>query len=317
MPHSFEKINFSARPNKQIGRKMLRETFRRLSVFGTLNSYRYIGFGSVYFRDFVIFHKDLGINNMISIERAVEKEERFRFNKPFDCIEIHFEESNVVLPRLEWDVRTILWLDYDDRLNSNILADISTFCASAISGSLLVVTVNSHTKPPAKPPETKQLEKFSERIGRERVPIDIKDSDLLGWGTAKVSRRVINNQILEVLHSRNGVRVPGSRFLYQQLFNFHYADDAKMLTVGGILYDEGQAHILGACNFDGLSFIRQNEEPYLIRAPNLTPKELHHLNAQLPIDDPTHLQAPAIPEEDLRRYAEVYRYFPNFVEIET
>ena len=86
MPGTYEKINYSLRPAKSIERKMLGNAFRKLSDFGAVESYRYIGFGSTYFSDFILFHKALGIKHMISIERDRENEERFRFNCPFRCI---------------------------------------------------------------------------------------------------------------------------------------------------------------------------------------------------------------------------------------
>ncbi|RMG75351.1 MAG: hypothetical protein D6711_06830, partial [Chloroflexi bacterium] len=64
MPSSSRKINYGLRPAKHIERKMLIEIFRRLSEFGSVESYRYIGFGALYFNDFYQFHKYLGIQNM-------------------------------------------------------------------------------------------------------------------------------------------------------------------------------------------------------------------------------------------------------------
>ena len=54
---------------------------------------------------------------------------------------------------------------------------------------------------------------------------------------------------------------------------------------------------------------------YRREIPKLTYRELLHLDAQLPIDDIKILKAEAIPQKDLKRYAKIYRYFPNFMEI--
>ena len=64
------------------------------------------------------------------------------------------------------------------------------------------------------------------------------------------------------------------------------------------------------------SWARCGDDPYSIEVPRLTYRELQHLDAQLPQQDVTMIDA-SIPEEDLRRYCKVYRYFPNFAEIET
>lgn len=318
MPGSYEKIHYGLRPAKTIERKMLCESFRRLSAFGKVEDYRYIGFGSTYFSDFALFHKSLNIRTMISIERDVENKDRFEFNRPFGCIEIKFDESTEVLPSLPWDVRTMLWLDYDGQLEGGVLADVKFFCASAFPGSVIVITVNVHPdRLDGDTPEQiaeRRLQRLIDRVGEEKIPEAVSGKDLGGWGTAGVCRRIIHNEILETLSERNGGRAPGSEFRYKQLFNFHYADAAKMLTVGGLLYDEGQSHIVAQCAFDNLSFVRSDADPFFIEVPNLTYREIHHLDAQLPVEDCNQLDAPAIPEVDLERYARVYRYFPTFTE---
>lgn len=214
---------------------MFCEAFRKLSEFGSLDTYRYIGFGSTFFSDFSLFHKSLKITNNLSIEREKEDEERFRFNLPYKCIDLIFGESNEILRTLPWDVRTIIWLDYDRKLNRSMLSDVNTVCSHAIPGSLLIITVD------ARPDEYDvRVESLKERIGELKVPEGLTKARLAGWGTANVYRQIITNEILTTLNSRNGGRRKGTQFLYKQFFNFHYADTAKMLTVGGLFYDEGQ-----------------------------------------------------------------------------
>lgn len=108
---SYEKINYSLRPAKNIERKMLCETLQRLSFIQKLEKYRYIGFGSTYFSDFNLLHRLLGISKMISIEKDKKNKDRFEFNKPFSCIEMKFGSSNEVLPMLKWKEPSIVWVD--------------------------------------------------------------------------------------------------------------------------------------------------------------------------------------------------------------
>jgi hypothetical protein len=91
-----------------------------------------------------------------------------------------------------------------------------------------------------------------------------------------------------------------------------------MLTVAVVFFKESETSILQSCAFDKLSFLRSEDEsePYRIRVPCLTTKEVRHLNEQLPfLGGTAKLQGAGIPEKDLRAYSEVYRYFPNFHEI--
>jgi len=311
MPPSYEKINYRIRPAKNVQRKMLVECVRRLTEFGGLETYQYVGFGSTYFSDFSLFHKALGINRMISIEKDIKNQGRFRFNRPFSCIKLAFGESNAVLPTLSWRSKAVLWLDYDSKLNSSVLTDIGHFCTYAVSGSIVIVTVEA--KPDEEPEE--RVKRLRKAVGKLKVPTDITFTGLADWGTAAACRRIINNEIMERLSYRNGGVEESKQLLYKQLFNFRYSDGTKMVTVGGIIYEKGKEGIFQRCAFGkNLPFVCGGEEAFLIEAPNLTFKELHYLDSKLPTRVPP--GGHSIPEEDVGRYARIYRYFPRFAEAE-
>lgn len=329
MPGSYRIINYALRPAKAIERRMLCAAFERLHPFQRIQDYRYVGFGSIYFSDFQLLHRELGITNMLSIEKDVSARACFRFNRPYKCVRLKFATSAEVLPTLKWGRRTILWLDYDDRLNVNILGDIATVCLRATSGSLVVISVNA--QPDAEPSkEDRDLHEEETRkpfdlgnyrlciakelIG-EKLPAGTSGADLRGQGLAKVFREIIHNEIAEQLSIRNAMLPLKERISYRQLFHFRYKDGAQMLTVGGILYRTADMRTVAACDFDTLPFIRNGADHCSIKAPCLTTMEIRHLNAQLPTRSPAKLRAPGVPDSDIQQYAEVYRYFPTFREI--
>jgi hypothetical protein len=209
---SYERIHYGLRPAKNVQRKMLVETFRRLVEFGSIESYRYIGFGSTYFSDFILFHKSLGIHNMVSIERDLANRRRFEFNCPYSCVRMAFGESNEVLPTLTWNVKTILWLDYDGTLMPTMLTDIKYFCASALPGSAIIVTVNA--EPQEYDKDKPRLVALREQLGEERIPPDVKEEDLAQWGTAGVFRRILSSEIVDTLSERNGGLSPENKIDY-------------------------------------------------------------------------------------------------------
>jgi hypothetical protein len=318
VPGSYELINYSIRPAKAIERKMLCEAFRRLSEFGSLEAVRYVGFGSTYFSDFAIFHKSLGIRHMISIEKDVANGGRFEFNRPFRCIEMRLGHSNAVLPTLAWNTRNVAWLDYDDRLDVQALADIRFLSMSVTPGSALIVSVNAH--PDDYDEAHPRLPQLVERVGEEKVPNGIAEGDLAGWGTAAISRRIITNEIRETLIARNGALAAENQILYKQLFYFQYADGAKMVTAGGLFYERGQTPIVAKCDFEALPFIRTDQRPRcrpcMIEVPSLTYKEIRRLNTQLPRTQRSRLTSPKVAARDLKKYEAIYRYFPHFAETE-
>lgn len=318
-------IDYRLRPAKNIERKMLANAFRRLSEFGHVEEYRYIGFGALYFSDFILFHRALGFRHMISIEREGEddpaKQERYKFNSPFKCVDIEFGSAKSVLPRLNWGIRSIVWLDYIGALSKEVLSDVAFVCSQATQGSLLLISVNASSiempeneddeeEPKGKGP----LENLKRAVGSDKVPPGINNKALSGWRMAEVCRTIVQNEIEEALKERNGGLPKGSKFRYQQLFNFHYADGAKMLTVGGILYDEGQESVVSRCGFEKLDFYRPNEESYTIDPPLLTFKEIRALDKVIPLQGDA-CDIPVLPE-DIRKYEEIYRYFPHFTEAE-
>src|SRR5436309_1844538 len=265
---SYKTVDYSIRPAKAIVRKMIVETVRKLSPFGSLKDYRYVGFGSTYFGDFLAFHRAFGMHNMISIEREVGDAPRFEFNRPFGCIKIHLGPSTSVLPSLDWTPRTVLWLDYDDSLDGQVLADIEYYCSRCPRGSALIITLNARPlvtgEQIGRQEALAAIDAFSQKITRDKVPVGLRDTDLLGWKTADVYHKIIRSQIQQTLDARNGGIDPGSKMLYNQLFNFRYADGVKMLATGGVFHDEGQRPTMAACDLEPLHFLRHDSDAFRI-----------------------------------------------------
>jgi hypothetical protein len=212
-----------------------------------------------------------------------------------------------------------LWLDYDFALDDSVLADVEFFSQHACPGSLLLVTLdlepNSELKLYPNLENSSVLNRYRRILGEDRIPRATKEADFDGWRRASVFRKIINEEIKNALTERNLSRPSGTEFRYQQLFNFHYKDTARMLTVGGILYDEGSETVFRNCGFDKLHPIyKPSEEPLLIEVPKLTFREIRLLNAQLPNRTGKPLKSSFIPEEQIRMYEKIYRWFPTFTE---
>jgi hypothetical protein len=277
-----------------------------------LESYRYIGFGSTYFSDFSLIHKALGISSLWSIEREIVDKQRFIFNKPFNCVRFHFGASTTVLPTLRWNRRTIVWLDYEDVLNRDILRDIGYACSNVKAGSVLILSVNAMSLK-AVEDRVKELEA---RIGAEKLPNGLTQAGLAGWGTAAAYRKIIDNEIREGLSIRSGPERADRKLTYRQIFNFNYADGSSMLTVGGVIHRVKDEEKIAACRFEDLDFVRMGDEAYLIEVPQLTFRELHYLESRLPLGSKGVRTFRNLKDADVQRYSRVYRYFPKFTEAE-
>lgn len=319
MAGSYRKIDYRVRPAKSIERKMLAESFRRLNHFHEVSSYTYIGMGSLYFADFSLFHRSLGFDRMISIENTVAEanQKRFTLNVPFSQIEMQFGHSNAVLQKLDLTDPLVVWLDYDGLLDSSCIADLKYVAKRAPSGSLLLVSANADAQSleiDSDDPDAPKgvLAVLKSLVGNDAVSPAIKASDLSGGGVASVFRDIIDNSINDAVRNRNTEVAEEHAFVYQQLYNFRYKDNARMVTVGGMIFSESDREKFTRSSFDQLSFIRKGVEAYSIDPPLLTFSEMRRIDAAKDED----LPGLAVPTKDIERYKSTYRYFPNFVEAE-
>lgn len=319
---SFQQFDYRIRPNKSTERQMFSEAFTRLSFFEPIENYRYIGFGATTFTDFILFHKTLNIQDMISIEKKEEYQTRLDFNKPYKCIQIKYGDANKVLPELRWEKRTIAWLDYDGVLTSSVLSDIGYVSAVSRSGSMLLVSVNVNgykTFPgEAYKKASKRLrKKFTKQLDVDVLSGDIQGKHLEGDEMAQTCRRIILAQIEEALRNRNGLDAEKDQIKYQVLFNLVYKDGARMLTVGVIFYRSHEEDVLKQCQFENLGFVASDKDKlYEINVPVMTPRERQYINKILPFGDLSDGEKIGLSKDEIQNYARFYRYSPTFAEIE-
>jgi len=314
---SFEKFDYTLRPAKNIERKMISEALARLSGIAPLAEYRYVGFGAVAFADFTLIHQRLGISDMISIEKEREAQNRVRFNRPYSCIKIKWGTASKILRTLSWAKRAIVWLDYDKPLIRSVLANISTVVASICSGSAIIFTVDVQDRVRRGPDMAQaRMKKIRKRVGEDRIPLGTSGTRLGGWGLARVCRDIIDNQIAEALADRNAPLDEDEALKYTQLFNFHYADKARMLTVGGYITKRKDREQVEPPTFEDLDFIRFGKDPYLIEVPVLTRREAAYLNERLPRSAPEVASPKWLPARDRKNYGKVYRHYPTYLEAE-
>src|SRR6266513_629431 len=142
---SFEKLNYSTRPNKNVERKLFVKLLRAIGGTGQFNvrEYQYIGFGSIWFVDFSLFHRALGITDMVSVEKEASREQRLRFNKPFECIKLVLNEYSDAFADLDWTKRSVVWLDFDDILKPELFDNLKRTLLKVQSGSIVFVSVNA------------------------------------------------------------------------------------------------------------------------------------------------------------------------------
>ena len=133
---ALDTVNYAIRPNKNIERKVVFEALSYLEADFPFAAYRYVGFGSLWFSDFVLAHQSLGISDLISIQKGQALAARARFNAPYGCIKVIEGEFGALLSSLKLDERpAILWLDYESRIGA-VLEELALTCERLPSGSV-------------------------------------------------------------------------------------------------------------------------------------------------------------------------------------
>ncbi len=303
------KVPYDLRPAKQVERRMLVDAFLHLTQAGfPIREYQYTGFGSLYFVDFVLFHKLLGVRKMLTVEHDKTLENRVRFNRPYDCIDIVINSATEVIPTLSRDFRHILWLDYDFPVCRDALTDIGLSVRLLPCGSILIITFD--VEPPAKDSDEPQAtQKYFEDEAGDLLGVRTI-MDFIKSNIPKTSVKIIQNAIIDGMAGRRGVS-------FSPLFHFLYADTHKMVTVGGMICNETEKHQLKRIDMDSAFYLRTNLslDPYKIIVPPFTRKERHIIDSAMPCAlgwQPTEF---SLPEETISVYREIYRFLPSYAEL--
>lgn len=310
LTYSYEKVNYELRPAKQVERRMFIDVFQRLMPLGfPIADYQYTGMGSVYFVDFILFHRYLGIRRMVSVERSRKIKKRIEFNRPFGLVEIIIGDVANHVCSLSPDRKHLLWLDYDKVLDRQVLKAVHLAMTNLSPSSIFLLTVD------AMPPRGKDdgpkewKEHFETEAGQYLWP-NPRDDDFKEPKLASVNLHILKLAIESGLAGRTDVQ-------FFPLFNFLYQDGHDMLTVGGMIAGETDCHSLRALDRETLPYLRTRltSPPYKIRIPLVTRKERFYLDSEMPCDDQWQPDAFEMKKQDVRDYRKIYKYYPAYAEM--
>ena len=201
---------------------------------------------------------------MISLERDADTHPRSRFNCPFDFIDVKNETVGEFLAADDDDCTTIYWLDYDDGISPEIVADITTLGTRVKVGGFAFVTVYAH--PPGvldKQTSEARLEYFQERFGDFAVGLTIADMENSNFP------KTVYEILIAVFKNAFAPRADGQ---FEILFRIQYKDTVPMMTVGGAFCEKDRiGHLSKRIKMD-LPFLLTSP-PYKIRNLNLTERE--------------------------------------------
>ena len=318
---SFKKFDYGLRPCKQIERKILIEKFRQLSECGyNVSDYRYVGFGSVYYVDFIMFHKYLGIQNMDCVEHSTNKK-RMRFNKPYRFITLRLRPYSEAVTSIRKTIPYLVWLDYDYPITASMLQDIDNTLIRLQRKSIFLVTVDGRPHLPNdhddyemwraldEVQQNAYMVDYYQNLFGQWVPdghvtlnnLDENELPMLLWNA-------ITNRITETLaHRADNVQ-------YIQLFNYSYADGSPLHTFGGLIGNNDDLQSLEQNHFFDEAFLSRNHLPVEIAVPPLTHREKLWLDSNMKTELEVANLAFELEPEFLANYRKYYRQYPTFIE---
>ena len=316
MSNSGKIINYKTRPAKSVERKMMCEFFRQANKLFPIDEYRYIGFGSFYFVDFTLFHRILGINKMISIEIDSMCKTRYEFNKPFKCIDIIYGKSNDVIPNLNWKTacKDIIWLDYDGLIGKDVLEDFYECVKRVESGSFISISYKIDVE--FERNEGKRMPWLIDRVG-DYLPRSIEEKDVSKRNVSEILWCSVKNVAERAISEKNAFYEDNEEFVALPVMNFKYNDSIEMMTITYIIIQIKEIEKFESCDFKKFQWYVTDQVSYNINAPQLTAAEIREINRILPIERAEDLKNKIdfVDEESLMNYSKIYKYYPNFEEV--
>jgi hypothetical protein len=337
---SFERFNYMLRTNKHIERKLVFDLLATAAQKLSFSNHWYLGFGSMWFGDFRLADRLLGIEKMISIERA-DYAERANFNRPLAGIVVSPGDSNAVLGSMgatEWENPVVAWLDYDGKLDEDVVKDIATLLQNAAINSVVVITVNAgfgsyKTKTEGAKRARAQtvaglVESYlgSAAIASKYEPEEKSPGAFID-SVKEVDFPMFLSEAMLTYMEHNAISLArehdGGRMKFVPLYRLHHKDGVDMITVGGVITTELDSAAWEKC---------LHENPILSEAGGkttyqrldlipVTIKEKIALDSCLP--EPSgeaayianaKVAGIKLSDDEMSKYRKFYRHFPVFVE---
>lgn len=310
---SFDGVDYSIKPSKSIQRQVVFDGIRTLKSHLDLSNMVYVGFGSIWFVDFVMAHKLLDIEDMVSMEKNEVVYRRALFNKPYATVQVRHGHSSGLLSQLYNDgnftIRPwVVWLDYNYPLNEALKDDIRSVIERSPVDTVFLVTFNGSGTSYGQPND--RVTRLRNLLG-DVVPDDLSKAHCNG----KEMQETLADLTINFMKSI-GVETarPGG---FKPAFRIIYKDVSPMITVGGIMPSPEKSNTANGV-IDTETW-KCNPEMRIV-APSLTIREASTLQSLLPRGDALSritVQEQGFDLEDgqIESFERYYREYPTFAQI--
>lgn len=306
-------ISYDLRPGKQAERRIMIDLLKIAGDCGLpITSYRYVGMGANRFYDFLLFHKYLGLKDMVSLEHDPVMFKRAVFNVPFGFIDVQPLSSADFIATDAGTLPTIYWLDYDGGIGEHILNDVVSLSMKLKVGDFCFVTV--YGGPPKaidRESDEGRLVWLQDQLGAVAGDVTLSDVERSNFPIAlhKILIATFKNAFAP---RRDGAFVP--------LLQVEYSDSQPMITIGGAFLVAGQAVAYRERMASSMPFLSTGTpQLYEIKSLNLTERERGMFDRAVTAKkarskERSQLRRMGFKEPELRAYEELVRYLPRYVE---
>ena len=306
-------VSYDLRPSKQIQRRMMLDSFAAAMEAGfSISDYRYVGMGGTRFYDFILIHKFLGIEKMTSLERDGDLMPRVMYNVPYKFIDVLNTDVYDFVTGDAFSGNTIYWIDYDERISTDITRDIASLAPRMKPQDFVFFTVCG--VPPRWLKNRNMVDRLEEL--KERfidLAMSLKIEDMVNKNFPATVLKVLHTAFTNAfVYRRDGI--------FHPFFRVSYADGQEMLTFGGVFASDDQCtHFEEILKKKVPILERPGLEIYRIDKLNLTERErvlfdraatTMRSNAK----EVGEIMRLGFDMTDIHRYRELLRYHPRYVE---
>jgi hypothetical protein len=269
--------------------------------------------GANRFYDFLLIHKYLGLATMVSLEQNPVMYERAIFNCPYSFIQVEPKSAAQFIAEDEFNVGTILWLDYDGGIGPSITNDVASLSTKLKVGDFCFVTV--YGGPPGainRASDQERLAWLQDQLGDLATAVNLQDVQTSAFAIA------VHKVLIAAFRNAFAMRRDG-RFI--PILQVEYSDSVPMITVGGGLLADGQAVTFLSRVKQSLPFLKAAEsELYEIKSLHLTERERalfdrvttrpNKRNSR----ERNQLTKLGFSDVEFQAYKDLLRYLPRYVE---
>lgn len=292
---------------------MMLDAFQILLASGfPVRNYRYLGMGNVFFWDYILFHKLLGIKHLTSVELDVDITQRVNFNRPFGLVNVQMKSIGSALEELSEADRHLVWMDYDQKLSTDMLADAAQAGTRLGHESICIITVD--VEPP-----------LLDHVKKEQMYVELTKyyREMAGrlwdhkWTENDFAPVKLYARISELLTKAIESGCVGQKKSLIPIFHFLYRDgDHQMMTIGGMFGAKSQKLRIKNSELGDAVYYRDNfAKPYVIRVPRFTRRERYLLDQAMPRNPRWSPNEFETNEPELESYSEIYRFLPAYAEL--